>query len=66
MYISRNIDQELAHWKAEKEAKPLLIRGARQVGKSTSVRHLAEQFEHFWEKIKVYPLYAVSDFVRDE
>ena len=49
MYISRNIDGELAQWKAEKEAKPLLIRGARQVGKSTSVRHLAGQFEHFLE-----------------
>jgi predicted AAA+ superfamily ATPase len=49
MYISRNIDRELAQWKAEKEAKPLLIRGARQVGKSTSVRHLAGQFEYFLE-----------------
>jgi predicted AAA+ superfamily ATPase len=49
MYISRDIDRELAQWKAEKEAKPLLIRGARQVGKSTSVRHLAGRFEHFLE-----------------
>jgi predicted AAA+ superfamily ATPase len=49
MYIPRNIDRELAQWKGEKEAKPLLIRGARQVGKSTSVRHLAGQFEYFLE-----------------
>lgn len=29
--------------------KPLLIRGARQVGKSTAIRHLAGQFDHFLE-----------------
>jgi uncharacterized protein len=49
MYISRKIDVELAEWKLEKDNKPLLIRGARQVGKSTAVRHLAESFEHFLE-----------------
>ena len=49
MYIQRNIDPELAKWANQKEAKPLLIRGARQVGKSTSVKHLAGKFEHFLE-----------------
>lgn len=49
MYIARNIDQDLDAWRREKEAKPLLIRGARQVGKSTAVRHLAGQFDHFLE-----------------
>ncbi|MDO4511507.1 MAG: AAA family ATPase [Bacteroidales bacterium] len=29
--------------------KPLLLRGARQVGKSSAVRHLGEQFKHFAE-----------------
>lgn len=29
--------------------KPLLLRGARQVGKSSSVRHLGKQFENFVE-----------------
>jgi hypothetical protein len=29
--------------------EPLLLRGARQVGKSTAVRHLAGQFDHFIE-----------------
>ena len=41
MYLSRKIDQELLQWKGEKDHKPLLIRGARQVGKSTTVRNLA-------------------------
>jgi predicted AAA+ superfamily ATPase len=43
MYLKRSIDREMTAWRQEKEAKPLLIRGARQVGKSTAVRHLAEQ-----------------------
>jgi predicted AAA+ superfamily ATPase len=49
MYLSRKIDQELLQWKGEKDHKPLLIRGARQVGKSTTVRNLAAQFDHFLE-----------------
>src|SRR5882757_9228887 len=49
MYLTRNIDRELVAWRQEKQAKPLLIRGARQVGKSTAVRHLAGQFDHFLE-----------------
>ncbi len=49
MYLTRNIDQELSAWRQDKEVKPLLIRGARQVGKSTAVRHLAGQFDHFLE-----------------
>ena len=48
-YYNRNIDNELAIWKEEKDRKPLLLRGARQVGKSSSVRKLAEKFEHFLE-----------------
>lgn len=49
MYINRNIDQEMVAWRNEKQGKPLLIRGARQVGKSTAVRHLAGQFKYFLE-----------------
>jgi len=49
MYLPRNIDKDLLAWRREKEGKPLLIRGARQVGKSTAVRELAKQFEHFLE-----------------
>ena len=48
-YIVRTIDQALISWVQEKKRKPLLLRGARQVGKSSSVRHLAEQFDHFVE-----------------
>ncbi|MCL2444225.1 MAG: AAA family ATPase [Treponema sp.] len=49
MYFKRNIDDELLIWKNDKEHKVLLIRGARQVGKSSSVKKLAESFDHFLE-----------------
>ena len=49
MYIPRKIDEELSNWRLGGGEKPLLLRGARQVGKSTAVRHLAESFAHFLE-----------------
>ncbi|MCL2219280.1 MAG: ATP-binding protein [Chitinispirillia bacterium] len=48
-YIKRDIDNELLAWKAEEGRRVLLLRGARQVGKSSSVRKLGEDFEHFLE-----------------
>ena len=49
MYYNRKIDRELIVWKEEDFHKPLLLRGARQIGKSSSVRKLAEKFEYFLE-----------------
>ena len=49
MYYKRHIDEELQKWAEGKEHKPLLLRGARQVGKTTAVRHLAQRFEYFAE-----------------
>jgi uncharacterized protein len=49
MYLERRIDFELTQWKKENKRKPLIIRGARQVGKSSSVRHLAKSFKYFIE-----------------
>lgn len=48
-YFHRQIDQALLAWKNSTRHKPLLLRGARQVGKSSTVRHLAEQFDNFVE-----------------
>ena len=48
-YIKRQIDIVLSDWKADPYRKPLLIRGARQVGKSTAVRNLAKSFDYFVE-----------------
>jgi predicted AAA+ superfamily ATPase len=49
MYIKRNIDKHLLEWKNSKNLKPLLLRGARQVGKSSSVRELGKTFDFFLE-----------------
>lgn len=48
-YLSRNIDTYLQQWKVEDDRKPLLIRGARQVGKSSAVRHFGALFDYFLE-----------------
>ena len=34
-------------WAQKEERKPLVLRGARQVGKTTLVRLFAEEFEHY-------------------
>lgn len=47
--MKRIIDAELETWAAEKEPKPLLLRGARQVGKTYAVRKLGKRFKHFAE-----------------
>ena len=48
-YIRRNIDRQLIVWKEDPMRKPLLLRGARQVGKSSAVRHFGKQFKYFAE-----------------
>lgn len=49
MYLKRTIDRELILWSKNTSRKPLLIRGARQVGKSTAIRALSTNFEHYLE-----------------
>lgn len=48
-YFKRAIDSQLQAWKESYNRKPLLVRGARQIGKSSSVRHFAESFRYFVE-----------------
>ena len=48
-YLQRKIDDELLRWKNTEHRKVILLRGARQVGKSSAVRELGKTFEHFVE-----------------
>ncbi len=48
-YFSRNIDKSLETWKHASNRKPLLLRGARQVGKSSAARYLGASFKYFIE-----------------
>lgn len=65
MYYSRIIDKHLTEWAQREKHKPLLLRGARQIGKSTAARHLAEQFESYVEiNFEKQPMYK-SLFEKD-
>ncbi len=48
-YFKRQIDEELLKWKNDSNRKPLILRGARQVGKSSAVRQLGKTFKYFIE-----------------
>lgn len=47
--MERTIDYFLIEWKNREGRKPLLLRGARQVGKTHAVRVLGANFSHFLE-----------------
>jgi len=48
-YLQRKIDYELLQWKNSAHHKVILLSGARQVGKTSTVRELGKTFEHFVE-----------------
>jgi len=48
-YFRRHIDSYLESWKSDSNRKPLLVRGARQVGKSSAIRQLSNSFKYFVE-----------------
>ncbi|MBT3220965.1 MAG: ATP-binding protein, partial [Proteobacteria bacterium] len=49
MYFSRPIDDVLKSWTASKNRRPLVLRGARQTGKTAAAREIGAQFECFLE-----------------
>lgn len=46
MAFKRSIENHLNRWKLNAARKPLIIRGARQVGKTTLIRDFAETYAH--------------------
>ena len=42
MYYRRKIDGYLGAWKADRNHKPLIVKGARQIGKTESILHFAK------------------------
>ena len=65
MYISRNIDGDLENWKNSENRKPLLLRGVRQCGKTSSIRMLATSFKYFVEVNFEKTPVAKKIFMRD-
>ena len=50
MYLRRKIDKFLEDWKKDEDRKPLIIKGARQIGKTESIKHFAKKnYSHFIE-----------------
>ena len=47
MLFERKLTNYLLKWKEKSNRKPLIIRGARQVGKSTLVKQFGESYQHF-------------------
>ena len=48
-YYNRKIDKDLEEWRTSLKHKPILLRGARQVGKSAAIRNLSKKFEYYVE-----------------
>ena len=42
--LKRKIDKYLEEWKASTDKKPLIVKGARQVGKTASIRYFGEKY----------------------
>jgi hypothetical protein len=51
MYLKRKIDGFLESWKAKSRRKPLIVKGARQVGKTESIRRFAAR--HYAHVVEV-------------
>lgn len=47
--MKRIIDTYLAAWKIDRYRKPVLLRGARQIGKTHTIRQLGNSFQNFVE-----------------
>jgi hypothetical protein len=46
MNIERHITNELLKWKNDSDRKPLILRGARQVGKTTIIHQFAQRYKN--------------------
>ena len=46
MNFTRHISKNLQEWKTDKNRKPLVLRGARQVGKTTLVEQFSKTYKH--------------------
>jgi predicted AAA+ superfamily ATPase len=66
--FERNIQKELTRWANDRYRKPLVLRGARQVGKTTVIGRFAENFDNFLavnlEKKQAKELFESSDDVK--
>ncbi len=72
MYFNRQIIYNLKQWKVKSNRKPLVLRGARQVGKTTVVKEFAKEYTQFIslnlerpEDIKYFKIYDNAKTIID-
>jgi predicted AAA+ superfamily ATPase/predicted transcriptional regulator len=67
--IEREILKDLEKWRDSYQRKPLILRGARQVGKTTVVNEFAKQFKQYiyisLEEKKYQPLFTEYDGIHE-
>src|SRR5690625_3992237 len=67
--FNRHIWEDLLRWKSQAIKKPLVLRGARQVGKTTVIRNFGKEYKHYielnLEKRDDYELIENSRSVQD-
>ena len=74
-YLRRKIDKLLFDWKQDKDRKPLIVKGARQIGKTESILRFAKDnydnyiYINFVEEPKYRRIldngYAVNDIIKN-
>jgi len=75
MYLKRKIDKFLNDWKLDSERKPLIVKGARQIGKTESINNFAKSsyenviYINFVEEPKYKKItidgYKTSDIIKN-
>lgn len=67
--FDRKIESDLMEWKRRPDRKPLVLRGARQTGKTTLVRKFAKEFEIFvelnLEKDRIRKIFSEVSDIKD-
>ena len=52
--LRRKIDDYLIEWKNNKDKKPLIVKGARQIGKTDAIEHFARNNYKYFVEINLY------------
>jgi len=66
MNIERDLYKELVKWKSKKTRKPLLLQGARQVGKTWLIKHFGQKefkniaYFNFEEQVELKQLFEIT------
>ncbi len=63
--LKRKIDAYLESWKNNPERKPLIVKGARQIGKTRSIEHFAAQHYKYVVKINFVEQIKYRDIFND-